>query len=265
MQITNLSNLEYHKSPRLSASGLKQFAITPAHYQQYINSERKQTDAMTIGTLCHTMVFDPEKLLTEYATMPAGLNLRTNQGKADKAQFELDNIGKTIITDDMRITAESVQKSVTSDDICRGILSSGIAESSYFWTDDETGIECKCRPDWINWELGIMADLKTCTSASPSDFQRQAWNLKYHIQAAFYLRGVYASTGQYLNQFIFIAVEKDNEYLNPVCYLADQELLQKADDEICEMLRRFAECQKTGIWPGYGTDLQILTQPNWVK
>jgi exodeoxyribonuclease VIII len=87
--------------------------------------------------------------------------------------------------------------------------------------------------------------------------------MKYHIQAAFYQRGVMAVTGIYVNQFIFIAVEKDNEYLNPVNYLADENLLRVADAEISENLRKFAECKRSNVWPGYTNELMVLTAPNW--
>jgi hypothetical protein len=48
-----------------------------------------------------------------------------------------------------------------------------MAEMSGFWSDPETGLGCKCRPDWLAMADGIVTgivDVKTCVDASAEGF-----------------------------------------------------------------------------------------------
>jgi hypothetical protein len=41
--------------------------------------------------------------------------------------------------------------------------------------------------------------------------------------------------------------------------------LTRAWDEYQRHLQRFAECKRTGIWPGYDGKIQTLTLPAWLS
>ena len=71
-----------------------------------------------------------------------------------------------------------------------------------------TGLQCKCRPDWISADGGILVDLKTTEDASPREFQRSIAKWRYHVQAGWYMAGIEAAYGTRPSGFIFIAVEK---------------------------------------------------------
>lgn len=68
----------------------------------------------------------------------------------------------------------------------------GKHEESFFWKDEETGVECKCRPDSYGEISGqpICVDLKTCQCAETEKFMRDAIKLNYDIQAAHYCDGL---------------------------------------------------------------------------
>jgi hypothetical protein len=94
----------------------------------------------------------------------------------------------------------------------------------------------------------VLFDLKTCYSAQPKEFQKAILNYQYHVSAAFYLDGF--QTVQPVKHFSWIAVEKTA----PHCfgfYAADQELLNAGRAEYQRALEIYAECEKTGNWPGY--------------
>lgn len=263
MFITNLSNTEYHKHNALSASGLKSFMKSPAHYQQYLADKSREdgaesTNAMILGGYIHSLILEPEKAVSEYAIQPDGLSLATKDGKEWKSQ----NADKIIIKYADSITAENAKKSLYLNPLSKRLLTGGIAESSIFWKDDETGIECKIRPDYLINDNNFIIDLKTTTDSSPASFKKSSWNLNYHIQASFYQRGIYAEFGEWFD-FLIIAIEKDNPFLPAVIYSLDADLKEKADSIINEQLRYFSDCTQKKEWPGYVSGIQVLSAPDW--
>ena len=155
--------------------------------------------------------------------------------------------------------AEAIRKNPVADKLLKG----GKSEESYFWTDSVTGIECKCRPDYLRPD-GIVVDLKTTENASPEKFVKSAYDYRYYVQAWWYLHGL-KQCGIDAHDFIFIAVEKKPPYA--VCvYAADDLMLQLGEREAVENLRTYAECEKSGIWYGYEKEPEIhsLSLPDWV-
>jgi Fic family protein len=61
--------------------------------------------------------------------------------------------GKQILTPTMMLAIHSIQASISHHEGASRLLRHGMAEMSGFWTDHDSGIHCKCRPDWL-----VMAD-----------------------------------------------------------------------------------------------------------
>ena len=142
-------------------------------------------------------------------------------------------------------------------------MQNGKAEQSFFWTDSETGVECKCRPDFLRSD-GLVIDVKTTADASVEAFVKSAYNYRYYVQAWWYLHGL-RQCGIDAKDFIFIAVEKEPPYA--VCvYAADDLMLQLGERESMKNLKTYAECLKSDIWYGYEKEPQIhsLSLPDWV-
>lgn len=256
-----MPNAEYHKAPSLSCSGLKHFIKSPAHYKNYINGKKddEPTNAMIIGSYTHTITLEPNNI-SQYVIAPEGMSFAKKEG----IQFKKDNANKEIIKYDDDIIAKNISKQLNDNAMCKTILSGGIAESSIFWTDEESGVNIRCRPDYLNSELKIIVDLKTTIDASPEAFPKSAWGMQYHLQAAFYQKGVFQQFGEWYD-FLFIAIEKGNPYLQPVIYKPDHELLKYSDMVINEQLKKFAECLHTDEWTGYSEKVISLSMPAWAK
>ena len=108
--------------------------------------------------------------------------------------------------------ALAMAAAVRSHQAAAELLRDGQAEQSFWWDDADTGLRCKCRPDWLNGATVI--DLKTTTDASPAGFAKSCATFRYHVQASHYLAGLPAE------RFIFIAVEKVYPYAVGVYQLA---------------------------------------------
>jgi hypothetical protein len=102
-----------------------------------------------------------------------------------------------------------------------------------------------------------LADIKTTQDASPAAFAKTAAQLRYHVQAAWYLRFFPNK-----RRFLFIAIEKTAPYECAV-YEMDQAAIDQGNAEIDKQLEFFKSCQEFNSWPGYSTAVEKLTLPNW--
>lgn len=253
---------QYFSGPGISRSELDCLLQSPLHYwDRYLNPERvpeKETAALRIGHALHTAILEPHLFTARYACAPEGIDRRTKEGKARWTAFLAENAGKTPLneTEFKRVTAmgDAVRAHPTS----AKLFITGAPERTVYWTDQETGILCRCRPDWLRPSL--IADFKTCEDASMASFQRSIFEYAYHRQVAWYLDGVAAVTGEQHGNFIFIAIEKSRPYA-VAHYIMDDEAIALGRKENRRALEVYQRCQQTNEWPGYPLAVQTITLP----
>jgi len=168
-----------------------------------------------------------------------------------------------------------MRDSVMAHPAARALIEApGIAELSVYWVDPVTGEKCRCRPDF--WRMdGVMVDVKTTDDASPEGFAKSIAKWRYHVQQPFYLDGASLALQQAdaeafgkirhpdaADDFVFLAVEKNPPYLVGV-YMLDAASVQAGREEYRRNLDVFAECNRTGVWPGYGNLVQPISLPAW--
>jgi hypothetical protein len=144
----------------------------------------------------------------------------------------------------------------------------GQPEQSLFWVDRSTGVWCRARLDWLpaartSGRL-ILADYKTCNRADLDSVQRAIATYGYHQQAAFYLAGARALGLAEDFAFVFVMQEKDPPYLVSVvepdaAALRIGRLLNRGALEL------YAECARTGRWPGYSDEVVRLPLPPYIE
>jgi hypothetical protein len=261
-----LDNEAYHALDALGSSGLKLLRRSPAHFfGQVIDPNRPQREpspAMAAGTLAHCAILEPHELGSRYVVKPEGLNLSTKDGKAWAAGIDAD---QTIVTAEQMQTAQRQASAVRALPEVGPLFARGHAEVSAFWTD-ASGVQCKCRPDFVaETDQGvILLDVKTAKDADPQGFARAVWNYAYHLQAAWYSGGYAAASGLPVLAFVFVAVEADYPHC-AAAYVLDEETLQQARDENARLLAIYADCKRSGTWPGYQAGVGILKAPAWAK
>jgi hypothetical protein len=144
---------------------------------------------------------------------------------------------------------------------------SGRAELSIYWTDRDTGVRCRVRPDWLKQMpgLALAVDYKTAKDASPDAASRAIKDHSYHQQDAFYTDGIWAALDPEDVRFIFVFQSKTAPYLITVRELADQDReIGRARNN--RALRIYAECEATGVWPdwtGPVTTIPQIGMPTW--
>ena len=262
-----MTNEDYHAdTSAISASGLKLFARSPAHYYAaYLDPnriERSPTPAMRVGTATHCAILEPERFSAEYIALPEGLDRRTKEGK--QAYADLLATGAELLTSDDMSLVVNMACAFRDNATSRALFDrKHVVEQSIF--AEVNGVACKCRPDFMTADGLMVMDVKTTSDASPESFGKSAWSLGYHIQAAFYRRVIQSATG-ITPDFIFGCVESDRPYLTAY-YTVPQYLLDYADGVIDALLEQYAECLRSGIWHGYIAEIepQELSVPGYAQ
>jgi len=262
-----MTNEDYHAdTSAISASGLKLFARSPAHYYAaYLDPnriERSPTPAMRVGTATHCAILEPERFSAEYIALPEGLDRRTKEGK--QAYADLLATGAELLTSDDMSLVVNMACAFRDNATSRALFDrKHVVEQSIF--AEVNGVACKCRPDFMTADGLMVMDVKTTSDASPESFGKSAWSIGYHIQAAFYRRVIQSATG-ITPDFIFGCVESDRPYLTAY-YTVPQYLLDYADGVIDALLEQYAECLRSGIWHGYIAEIepQELSVPGYAQ
>lgn len=261
---SGISNADYHGGPGLSVSVLKAMQRSPLHcWAEYLDPDRpprEETKALQLGTAIHAAVLEPDVFAARYVVAPQ-VDRRTKDGKTRWEEFVSSQPADAVVlsADDFD-TVQAVAGQVRQNPMAQVLLSSGEAEQSVYWEDAETGVLCRCRPDWLS--RSVCVDVKSTDDASPSAFQRSIMKFGYHIQAAWYLDGLRA-VGEKRGAFVFMAVEKSRPHAVGL-YYADDDMLAVGRKEYRRLLAQYAECKRTGVWPGYGSTIEPISLPLWM-
>lgn len=262
--IYNIPAGEYHSSPGLSKGGIDRILSSPLHYYDHFLSPDREpstpTDAMIIGSAVHTAVLEPDLFGPQYCCAPAGIDKRTKVGKEAWGAFVADNAGKAVLSADDYERIQKIATAVRAHPTAQKILATGEAERSVYWNDAATGVLCRSRPDWMR--PSMLVDLKTSIDASADEFNRSLLSFGYHRQAAHYLDGIAAVTGEAHNNFVFIAVEKSRPFA-VACYVLDDAAIALGREENRRARELYARCLETNQWPGYPADVQTITLPSF--
>lgn len=257
---------EYHGGPEVSNSGLGDILQSPYHYwARHLNPNRPTQEdkaGQLEGTLAHCAILEPREFGLRYVVGP---NVRRNTSRWKEAEAEAASEGKILIKPDQYGTAMEQAASVMRlPDVARA-LSQGRPEVSAFWRDDDTGVMCRVRPDWVHETEGggvILLDVKTYSDASPNEFRRQAARKGYHRQDAMYREGYAKAAGVPVLAFIFVAVEDKYPFAASAVML-DDESQSAGWLQYRHALCTYADCAAKNEWPGYSSGIEMIRLPGY--
>lgn len=247
------TNEEYHASEAVSRSKLfrmiKNGQVCPQNYHYLEENPPEQTGALLFGRAFHKAVLEPETFADEFVVAPI-CDRRTKEGKTTWERFVSEAENKDVLTAEEYEHILGMVESINRHPIARKLLR-GEIETSYYWMDELTGIQCRCRPDARRTIGGVphIIDLKSTQDASTEHFSKDAIKFGYDLQTAMYKKGVDAFYGAE-HRFIFIPVEKTPPYTVNVM-LVDDLFIKKGNALFRELLGELKYCMETGDWYGY--------------
>ena len=258
--VYDITNEEYHAAEGISRSRLMLLDKSPYHfwYQMYSGLAPKEepTPAKNIGAAFHTLLLEPELFKKEFGVAPK-MDRRTAKGKEDYEIFMQENAGKILLTDDQFAKVSKMVSLVRQHEIVDTLLDEATFEKSIFWTDKETGLQFKARPDI--WSPKMIVDLKTTADASDYSFMRSAYDYGYYLQAGMAFEACKA-IGKPFEMFVILAIEKEEPHV-PSVFMMDDEALQFGIDQFQKYKRTLKSCFDTNQWPGY--PVQELSIPKY--
>lgn len=265
-----MENHEYHAHPSVSASWLKAINRSPLHFwDRYINPNRtddEPTPAMKLGTLAHCAILEPEEFDKRYIVMPDGIDKRTKEGK--QLWADLLATGREPVKRDDWILVANMANAALKYPAMANIMPIAQKELSLFWTDSNTGTECKMRPDIFiapcdAYPRGLIIDVKTLPDASPETFPRRVWEGDMLIQAGHYSSGHYHIYGC-LPDFGWLAVENARPHAVKL-YMATSAQIEYGIDECIRLMRIYNTCMAANNWPAYGDEIAELELPVYAQ
>jgi hypothetical protein len=287
-----ITNEEYHSLPSISATGLKTFLKSPAHYKA-AKENNEDTPAFRVGRMIHSGVLEPETFYDNYGLIEpdtflhlfpvCDVDRRTKEGREKWNSIVASGLFPEKTEEDSLKSAEKYAKEellkcgvepITQADLnaltecmkaCTGMFPvGGKAELSFSTTID--GVECRCRPDWLVEDQGVcrIYDLKTCQSVEGID--SLFYKYGYHIQQVFYCM-VLESLGMTVDREMqFVFVEKKPPF-DVVVRTMDMALYDATEVIVRNALERYKTCLATDTWPGIEPErtLKQAVCPSWIE
>jgi hypothetical protein len=166
--------------------------------------------------------------------------------------------GKSVMTKEEQTEVELAHSFLMSDKIVSELHACSQKQVwiAGEWHDTGTGLVVPVQmlidyaPDKESDYFQCLADLKTTRSAHPAAWSKYSSQRKYHVQAAFYLDGYNAATGEMRDTFCHVLSENFPPYQVGRSMLS----LRKVDIGRAlyqSWLSKYCLCLKTGVWPDY--------------
>lgn len=252
-----ISDTDYHAQPTLSSTGARKLLACPARYKWERDNPPEHKRAFDLGHVVHTLVLGEGG---EIVVVEAD-NWVTKAAK--EARDAAYAVRATPVLRSEYDAAEAMRDAVMAHETAAEVFQDFAAELSGTYTDEQTGVALRFRPDCLTTLDGraLCVDLKTTVNADPKEFARSVAKFGYHAQAAWYLDGLIAN-GVEDPRFLFVAVEKAAPYCVSVLEL-DSEALAEGARLNRKAIDLFAQCVDTDTWPAYGPGIHTLSLPGW--
>jgi len=264
----NWSRADYDACTNLNQSAGKLLLISPGHFKDYLDSPRKETAALRMGTLVHLATLEPELFNSDLITVPEDApkkptNLQRNAKKPKPEtleaiawwdNFELLAKGKTLVDQDEQEQAKAMGLALSAEMNHWGV--NPVAKELSL-TCTYSDIELKGQLDLIS-EDGWIYDLKSMEKRlSPYTVRSSVYKWGYHFQAAFYCLLFKQVFGIRAKGFRMVCVEKAKPYATGIFEISG-ELLAEGMLQVTQALESYKACTAFNSWPLYPKQINII-------
>lgn len=229
---------EYLAIDAVSASQLFKLSYRSPWHVRY--GERKETEAMGLGSLLHAMVLEPETVGGNFYRFEGDKRSNAKKDEWDTAEGGGLTVVRAKAWDEIRTQADEIRSR------CAKLISRGTHfEQTMIWEDPKTGLLCKGRLDMAT-DTGLV-DFKRSRNGHPQAFVGACRRYGHHWQAAWYLRGARA-LGLPAQTWTWVVCEDGGPITE---YETTPGAVLVFETEINSALERYADCVRSNHWPAY--------------
>lgn len=270
--VYQLTSEQYHADPvpggSLSSTGCRQLTAPscPALFHHKRTNKQTPSDEMNLGSAAHTLALgkgDEIVIITDEDDVPLD-NYKTKIARERKAEALAE--GKIPLLQKEYIVVQAMAAKLREHPKAMQLLAAGkeASEQALFWKDGPVWKRALIdhMPPKIPGFRMICVDYKTCNSADPDSIEKAMYRFAYHQQADHYLQGVRALGLCQEPTFTFIFQETSAPYLVTLAQPNDRAMRIAAHLNRMATLT-YAECTRSGIWPGYTEEIVELALPVW--
>lgn len=257
----DLPSEDYFKIKAASNSVLKILKFqTPSHHM-YREPEQHDTRAMQTGTALHCCVLEPDRFDNHY--LVADCDDRRDALYRGLVK-DVGDASRVLTRPEHRRVIGMRDSGWRNPQFRRYMESPGRTEVSVTTKDPVTGIEVKCRFDWLGDSLSAL-DVKKTQDASAELFRKAITNYGYYMQIPFYADVWFWETGERIDCTRDFPIAAFEEKAPHACVLHDLDdvALILGRKHYREALDTYARCLDSGVWPGYAYDRISNTVTDW--
>jgi exodeoxyribonuclease VIII len=270
---------DYLSWPLWSSSLIGRWKTRTPRYMKWLrdnHQESEPTAASTLGSLTHTAILEPDLLDVLYVCEPEpdpeifttasgkpSSNPRATKGFKD-AVAELEATGKTVVSHAAMKAAKEMRDAIQHHSAARTLLGAeGPVELSGIWTDPETGVRCRIRPDKLVPAIGANVNIKTSQNPNADAWVHDLWKFGYFRDFAFYERGLKA-LGFDHRKALALVIETTGPLDDRVAiHEIDEGAMDAGQQLVDKYLHEIAKCEESGVWPGHPQDIRSISLPHY--
>jgi hypothetical protein len=262
---------DYHtNTTHLSATTLKYARESLKHFDWYRNGRlpREDKPQFSFGNAFELALLAPNEYLQKVAVMPESewfeevkaskpdvKTIRNTTIYKDRcAEWLKENAGKYVISETGPESFEAIEEMLSScyqDKIIQGLIKNTEYQLSLFWTDPDTGIKLKTRPDICKRKKNVIVNLKTTLDGSPDGFSKDLKKWDYPLQACIEISGCLRSgIMDKVDNYFWLVVEKVAPF-NATIYEFQETDIMAVMDSFHYLLSRLRKAQDQQLFPGY--------------
>jgi len=258
-----VKDAEYRALDAVNYSTLKHLRKSPKHYKHALDNPDTSTNYSMLRAI-HALVLEPFTFDEAFVVWDG----RRDKRNKDYAAFLELHAGKDVLNPDELTKATAISESYRASPFVERLLAHPGTqyEVAMVWTDHETGLECKGKPDIISVQDAgdglvtlIIADLKTFYTTEARQIERQAQSYGWLLQLAHYTRGALEHLGLMerfqqgfvaIEWFTIVCEEEAPHDCSAVPWGAG--LQGRAQAQLSVLLQTLKGCREKDKWPGRG-------------
>lgn len=270
----NISIGEYHANrTHISATQIKKAKDSLKHFEWYRSGKLVQENKphFQFGNAFELALLASEEYLREVAVFPDqefidiamsyNPDLKSPRAarpyKEAAEKWHSENGSKYVINETGPESFETIEEMLSScyqDAAIQALIKNTEYQLSLFWTDEETGLKLKTRPDICKRKKNVVVNVKTTLDGSPEGFTRDLSKYDYPMQACIEMMGCLA-TGlmDKIDSYFWLVVEKVPPF-NATIYEFGESDIKACMDSTKYHLHKIARGMEENRWPGYSNE-----------